>query len=145
MSNEANEVRRTTSPTYDFYHSMFEGADLISSFWQPGLKGLGRGQLELATLNARQSQAFLHWGRSIASATSPADVLSANLNLWQTSTSLCADASQRITASLSVAAQPPHAFEHAFEVVPMPVARRTHDTLVISGTDNEDVRPRKVA
>jgi hypothetical protein len=143
MSNEANEVRRTTSPTYEFFHTMFEGADLISSFWQPGLKGLGRGQLELATLNARQSQAFLHWGRSIATATSPADVMSANLNFWQTSTSLCADASQRLTASLSVATQPPHAFEHAFELVPLPVARRIHDTLVIS--DEENAKPRKVA
>lgn len=145
MSNEANALRRTTSPTYDFFHTMFEGADLVSSFWQPGLKGLGRGQLELATLNARQSQAYLHWGRSVATATSPVDILFANLNLWQTSTSLYADAGQRISASLSVAAQPPHAFEHAFEVVPLPVARRTHDTLVITGTDDEDARPRKVA
>ena len=55
-----------TSPTHDFVHMMFEGADLVSSFWQPLLKSVGRWQLEAAGLSMKQSQAGLRLAHDLA-------------------------------------------------------------------------------
>ena len=126
--------RRNKSPYHDYFKMMFESADLISSYWQPMFKGIGRGQLELAHLSARQGQAVLQWGRSLATCLTPADMLAANVQLWQTVAGQCADASQKLASAAAQAAQAPE----AFELLTLPVAKRGHDTLVLPETDADD-------
>lgn len=73
-----------TSPYYPFYQTLFEMVDSTSLFWQPMLKAVGRSHLELAGLQARQCQAFVNWAYQVALPSSPAQIVKANVDLWQT-------------------------------------------------------------
>lgn len=64
MSREFRSGHGPTSPAYDFFQLMFEAADAVSLIWQPFLKGVGRYQLEMAQLGARQSRALIESGHT---------------------------------------------------------------------------------
>lgn len=138
MSFSDGQRLRSTSPTYDYFQMMFQGADVYSSLWQPMLKGVGRWHLEVANLNAKQSQAALQWSRDVSRSWNPADLMSANSRFWQSVSTQYADSSGRIADNVTRTVQVPL----ISEVVPLPT-KRSHDTLSIP--DPAALPDRKVA
>ena len=55
MTDNAATSAENTYSYYPVYQALFETADMASMFWQPLLKAVGRSQLELAALQARQA------------------------------------------------------------------------------------------
>mgnify|MGYP000002786836 CR=1 FL=1 len=133
--NELTAVsRRDTSSFYkDYFDMAFEAADMLSIWWQPFLKGVGRTHLELAGLQSRNAQAMLQWGRQVATARQPGDVITANLELTRAIASNCNDAMPRVSVALTKAAEP----VAVFELLPLPI-KRTRDSMIISGFDRDD-------
>lgn len=130
-----------TSPSHDYFHMMFEGADLYASVWQPMLKSVGRWHLELASLGVRQGQAALQLSRDLSRSWTPADALAANVRYFEATTQQYAQSSQRLVATVSraVEAQVPS------QVLQLPV-KRSHDTIVLPGGPLDDpLLSRKVA
>jgi hypothetical protein len=132
-----------TSETQDYFRVMFDGADLISSFWQPMLKSVGRWHLEVAGLTVKQGQAALQLSRDLSRSMTPADVASAHARYWDAVTSQYSQSSQRLAASVARTVEAPR----VSEVVPLPLKPRGHD--VIELPDAVTARPeapeRKVA
>jgi hypothetical protein len=128
----------------DYFETAFAGADLAASWWQPFLKGVGRSQLELASMQSRNAQAMLQWTRDVAGSRSFLDVISANAALCQALANHVGDAFPKVSGALSQATQPPP----AFELLPLPV-KRTRDSLVIADTEAQvakhDYEQRRVA
>jgi hypothetical protein len=120
---------------------MFEAADMTSFFWQPVLKAVGGSQLELASLQARQAQAVMHWAHQILQPASPMDLLDANTRLWQTTIEHCAETMPYFAAAVGSAAQ-----SVAPIVLPAP-PKRSHDKLILidRSHETEDALERKVA
>jgi len=141
MTNFAETAAGNTSSYYPFFQMMFETADTASVFWQPLLKAIGRSQLELAGLQARQARAVIHWTHQMLQPSSPMDLFNANAQLWQTMTQQCVEVVPRVVAAVS----------NATEVVapialPAPV-KRSRDTLILldRGEDADKGLERKVA
>ncbi len=114
------------SPNHSYFQTIFEGADLLASFWQPMFKSVGRFHLEVAGLSVKQTQAALQLSRDLAKSLSPADVLAANTRYWEAVTAQCAVSGQRLSASITRAVELPP----AFEVVKLPV-KQPRDVIVI--------------
>jgi hypothetical protein len=122
-----NRAERNTSPYFDYFQTMFQAADVYSGLWQPLLKGLGRSQLEFATLQARHGQALMQWGRQVAVPSGPFAVMEANLRYWDAVSRQFADFAPKLASAVNQATQPPA----AFEVLAMPAKAKSHDTLVM--------------
>ena len=86
MTDNAATSAENTYSYYPVYQALFETADMASMFWQPLLKAVGRSQLELAALQARQARAVMQWSQQILQPTSPLDIINTNAQLWQTMT-----------------------------------------------------------
>lgn len=141
MSEDAEGPIRNTSLYYPFFQYMFEAADITSYFWQPVLKSIGRTQLEFAGLQARQTRALVHWSHRVMHATTPADFLAANAQLWETAVEQYVDAAPRVAAAVETAAEavaPP-------TVHTLPHATRSRDTLILLDRDGTAEPERKVA
>jgi hypothetical protein len=141
MTNFAETAAGNTSSYYPFYQMMFETADTASIFWQPLLKAIGRSQLELAGLQARQAQAVIHWTHQMLQPASPLDLFNANVRLWQMMTAQYADVVPRVVAAVSTATE-----AVAPIMLPAP-AKRSRDTLILldRGEDAGKGLERKVA
>ena len=123
-----------TSPAQDYFQLMFEGFDAVSSPWQPMAKGLGRWQLELAQLNAKQSRTSLAYSQRMMRCFNPLEAFSETVNFWQQLYSNFADASQQVATVAVKAAQP----QLGFEVFPLPV-KRARDTIVLPELDEPEL------
>ena len=135
MNDMSAEARRTTQLYQDYFEMAFETADIFSFWWQPVFKGFGRTHLELANLQSRNAQAFMTWGRTIASAPFPGAVISANMDLVRALTGHYNEALPRVSGALTKAAEP----VTAFELLPLPL-KRTHDSLIIPDRDQQDMQ-----
>lgn len=140
MRQSNDEKSGNTSLSHDFFHMLFEGADLYSAMWQPLLKTVGRWQLEVSGLSVKNGQAALAWSHDLARSWSPADAVAANVRYLDAVSSQFAQSSQRLAASVSRTVEAPV----SKGVVPLPV-KRTHDMIVLPDTEDFDVEPRKVA
>jgi len=141
MTGISESATRNTSAYYPFFTALFETADMMSYFWQPVLKAVGGSQLELAGLQARQAQAFMHWTHQMLRPSSPLDVFNANAQLWRTMTEQCVETAPRVAAAVSTATQ-----AAAPSVLPLP-AKPSRDTLLLMDRDQsaDDAVERKVA
>lgn len=129
MGSEFGQTRGPTSPAYDMFQVMFQGTDMISSFWQPMLKGVGRWQLEIAQAGTRQTRAAMALGQRVVRATGPGDVLEAYRDYWTDVSGVYSDASRNIATAIVRAA--PHA---AVLELPVTPRKHVHDRLEISDT-----------
>jgi hypothetical protein len=139
MANIADSSARTASSHYAYFQTLFETADVTSFFWQPVLTSVGRTQLELVGLQARQAQAVVHWVHEIAQPASPLALIDANFRLMVTMIEELVHGAPKIAAAINSAA------DSVAPVVPMPV-RKSRDTLVLLDRREESREPeRKVA
>lgn len=128
-----------TSPTHDFFQFLFEGADMLSSFWQPVLKSAGRWHLEVAGLGIKHGQAAVKLSQDLARATSPMDAYAAHVRYWEAISSQFMQSQHRIVATTASIPGAPL----TSDVVPL-VVKRGHD--VIELPDDGAASPtRKVA
>jgi hypothetical protein len=137
--NDTNEKPRNPTQTYyDFFQTTFEAIDMTSSFWQPMLKAVGRAQMEMAGLQARQAQALVRWTHQVMRPMTPFDVFNASIQYWQTTAEQCTQTAPRVAEALGAASVAPIAFK--------PPTERTHDRLILLDRDERDSAPlRKVA
>lgn len=144
MSSETMHVRPPTSPAHDFYEVMFQGTDIVSSYWQPMLKAIGRWQLEVSHLGARQVRANMMLANSLARAGTSSAMTQAYREYWDELSQSYSEANRNITSALSRTTAESSAILH------MP-PRRSRDTLqLIDGVevqvpDAEGAYERKVA
>lgn len=96
---------RNTSLYYSAFQYMFEAADMTSCLWQPTLKAIGRTQLELAGLQAKQTRAVVQWAYQWMRPTTPNDFLNANALLWSTMIQQYAEVAPRMAAVVETAAE----------------------------------------
>lgn len=127
MGSEFGQSRGPTSPAHDIFEVVFQGTDMVSSFWQPMLKSVGRWQLEVAQAGTRQTRAAMLLGQRIVRAMGPGDVLQAYQDYWTEVGGVYSDANRNIATAMVRAA--PHA-----AVLELPVAprRHVHDRIEIS-------------
>ena len=111
MSLGAKVTGAPTSPAHDAFLVLFEATDIVSLFWQPMLKGVGRWQLELAQAGAKQSRAAIEFGQRMTRVTNPIDVVNAQVAYWQQIGQVYSDANQNITQAIVRAAEPPAGIE----------------------------------
>lgn len=130
MKQFADRYTRNTSPYYTYSSFLLEAADVTSFFWQPLLKAVGRTQLELAGLQARQAQALVHWAHRVMRPASPFDVIGANVELWRTLAEQCADVFPRVADAAGPAT-------HSVAVVQHMLPKRSHDTLILIDRHND--------
>ena len=131
-----------TSPTHDFFQFMFEGADLLSSFWQPVLKSVGRLHLEVAGIGIKHGQAAVKLSQELARSVSPLEAYAAHVRYWEAISAQFAQSQQRIVASSADLSGAPL----TSDVVPL-VVKRGHDVLELQldqGSDSASLT-RKVA
>ncbi|MFN0218766.1 MAG: hypothetical protein ACKVP4_08145 [Hyphomicrobium sp.] len=122
----------STSFYQDYFEQAFAAADACAFWWQPFMKGIGRSQLELATLQSRNAQSLLNWGRAVATSKSPSDIVTANIGLCQSVAGHISEALPRVSGALANVTHPPA----AFELLPLPV-KRGRDSLIIPGVDGD--------
>ena len=125
MAYEVVARTTNTSPYYDFYQQAFEMADTTSLFWQPLLKAAGRTQLEVASLQARQARAFVHWAHRMMQPATPVDMYSAHAELWATIAGQYMESVPRVAAAVEKAAE-----AVTPTVLPLP-ARQSRDGLIL--------------
>ncbi len=142
MSDEMSARRANTSFYKDIFQMAFETADVMSFWWQPLVKGVGRAQLEIAGLQAKNLQAAMNWSRAIATAREPDDLLRANVGFCQSVLSHCEEAAPRVSGAMTKAAEP----VVGFQLLPLPI-RRNRDEVFIGDADAADhvARSRRVA
>lgn len=121
------------STTFDFYQSMFAGADQYMSYWQPMFKGFGRAQLEMAQLAAKTGQSTLSWAASLATCRNPVDVFNANVRYFEALAAHQRDSVEKLSAAMAKAAETPPAFATKNKPV-----RSSHDVLVLPVEQNDD-------
>ena len=131
MSSGAKVTGAPTSPAHDAFLLMFETTDMVSLFWQPLFKGVGRWQLELAQAGAKQSRAAIEFGQRMTRVTNPIDVVNAHMLYWQQIGQVYSDANQNLTQALARATEPPA----GIEILPVQ-KKRPHDTMRL-----EDLTP----
>lgn len=124
MSLAASNTRAPTSPTHDAFRLMFEAADMVSIYWQPFLKGIGRWQLELAQVGAKQSRAAIEFGNRLTQSTNPVDLVNAQTLYWQQVGQAYSDAGQNISQAFARASEMPA----GIEIMPAQ-KKRAHDTM----------------
>lgn len=124
MSSEGKVTSAPTSAAHDAFLLMFETTDMVSLFWQPLLKGIGRWQLELAQVGSKQSRAAIEFGQRIARVTNPIDVINAQVHFWKQIGDVYTDANQNIAQAITRAAEPPA----GIEIFPAQ-KKRSHDTM----------------
>lgn len=124
MSSDDQLRRGPTSSAHDVFQVVFQGADTLSSFWQPMFKGFGRWQMEMAQLSAKQTRASIELGQKIARAPYPGTVMEAYRAYWTEVGGIYADANRNISMALVRAA--PHA---AVLELPLKPKVRPRDTL----------------
>ncbi len=124
MSLGAKGTGAPTSPAHDAFLLMFEATDLVSLYWQPLLKGVGRWQLELAQAGAKQNRAAIEFGQRMTRASNPIDVVNAQVLYWKQIGDVYSDANQNITQAMARAAEPPA----GIEIFPVQ-KKRPHDTM----------------
>lgn len=130
MANLAVTPADNTSAYYQVFQAMFEAADMASVFWQPLLKAIGRSQLELAGLQARQARAVMHWGQQIMQPESPLDLINTNAQLWRTMTEQYVDVVPRVAAAVTNTTP-------AVGSITVPLrGARSRDTLVLIDHEN---------
>lgn len=130
------------SPSHEYAHMLFEGADMVSSFWQPLLKSVGRWQLEVSGLGMKHGQAALKLSHELARAFSPSDVYAAHVRYWEAVSSQVNQSQQRIAAATVRAAEAPL----TAGVVPLVAGLRGHDIIKLPDDDAASVTAvRKVA
>ncbi len=117
------------SPTHEYVHMLFEGADLVSSFWQPLMKSAGRWQLEVSGLAMKHSQAALRLSHELARCMSPVDVYAANVRYWEAVSSNVRQSQERIAASTVRTDEPQVTVGAPSDVVPLAAGSRTHDII----------------
>ena len=137
MSDSRYAERANTSFYKDFFEMTFEATDMMSVWWQPVFKGVGRTHLEIAGLQSKNTQSMMQWGRAIATARQPGDVLIANLEFCRSVLYHCGEAAPRVSGAITTATDP----VSAFQVLPLPV-KRTRDSLTIEDADS-DISPRR--
>jgi hypothetical protein len=140
MAEGTEETARNTSLYYPAFQYMFEAVDMSASFWQPPLKAMGRAQLELANLQARQTRALVQWAYQWMRPIGPADIFNANAQLWSTIMQEFAETAPRVAAAVETATEA--AARPA--VLHMP-AKPARDTLILIDRDDADSVERKVA
>jgi hypothetical protein len=109
--------------------------------WQPLLKSIGRTHLEVAGFQARQTRALVHWSHRVMRATTPADYLAANTQLWETAFEQYVDVAPRVAAAVETAAEAvaPSTVHNLPEVMP------ARDTLILLDRGAAAEPDRKVA
>ncbi len=140
MSSETH-VRAPTSPAHDFYEVLFQGTDIVSSYWQPMLKAVGRWHLEMSHLAAKQLRANMTLANSLARAGTSSSMTQAYREYWDELSNSYSEANRNITTALSRTAAGSSAVVH------MP-QRRSRDTLQLLDAEMpgaEGVYVRKVA
>ncbi len=142
MSDEMSARRANTSFYKDIFQMAFETADVMSFWWQPLVKGVGRAQLEIAGLQAKNLQAAMNWSRAIVTAREPDDLLRANVGFCQSVLTHCEEATPRVSGAMTKAAEP----VVGFQLLPLPI-RRNRDEVFIGDADAADhvARSRRVA
>lgn len=131
---------KQASPLHDYFQMFFESADLVSAFWQPVLKGVGRQQLELARLSARQGQSMLQYVRNVSASPSPAGVAAATQHYWQ---SMAGEFTQSTRKLAAVATETVH-LTASSEILTLPL-KRNRDVMSLVPANGEDDEVRKVA
>jgi hypothetical protein len=140
MAEDARIPARNTSLYYPFYQYIFEAADVTSMFWQPMLKAIGRTQLEFASLQARQAQAYVYWAHRMMQPSSPAELFNAGAQFWATVADQYIETVPRVAAAVETATE-----AVAPRVLPLP-AKQPRDTLILlDRKEPSDVLERKVA
>ena len=143
MGSDVWVTRGATTPAHDFFELMFHGADFVSSYWQPYLKSVGRWQLELAQLGAKQARASIELSHRMARAEQPGQVSDALMDYWRELNTTYEDASRNFAAAVARAAPPSVVLEMPLE---RPPRKRVHDTLeLVDGIDGYPSDVRKVA
>lgn len=137
MTDIAATSAENTYSYYPVYQALFETADMASMFWQPLLKAVGRSQLEMAGLQARQARAVMQWSQQILQPASPLDLINTHAQLWQTMTEQYVDVVPRVAAAVTTVTQ-------SQTVLAMP-AKRSRDTLVLIDRQPKNELERKVA
>src|SRR5690606_27579077 len=105
MADITSTPTDNTSVYYPYYQAVFEMADIVSVFWQPLLKAIGRSQLEMASLQARQARTMMRWGQQVLQPASPLDLMNTNAHFWQTMTEQYVDVVPRVAAAVTTATQ----------------------------------------
>ena len=145
MFNDARRPAVVTSPAHDMFQYMFDSLDVVSSFYQPSAKGIGRWHLEIAHFGTQQAQANLDLTRRLMRCTSPFEAMAETMNYWQRLSQQFGQAGQNFAAAAAKAVQPPEAFTGAFEALPLP-ARKARDTIFVPDRDEPELPfERKVA
>lgn len=140
MAYEARIPTTNTSLYYQFYQQVFEMADTTSFFWQPYLKAAGRTQLEVASLHARQAQAFVHWAHRMMQPASPAEVFNAHTQFWATVAGQYIETVPRVAAAVEKAAG---AVTPA--VLPLPSKQMRDGLILLDRLDSGEAPERRVA
>jgi hypothetical protein len=138
MADEAGVSTNNTSLYYPLFQYIFEAVDTTSMFWQPAFKAIGRTQLEFASLQARQAQAFVRWSHRMMQLSSPADVLDANAQFWTTVTEQYIEAVPRVAAVVEAVTEAPST------VLPLP-PKQARDTLILLDREQTREMERRVA
>ncbi len=139
MSSETH-ARAPTSPAHDFYEVLFQGTDIVSSYWQPMLKAVGRWHLEISHLAAKQLRANMMLANNLARAGTSSSMTQAYREYWDELSHSYSEANRNIATALS------RTTAGSSAVVHMP--RRSRDTLQLLDVevpDAEGTYVRKVA
>ena len=129
MDNTKQRTADHAPHSHDMFQMLCEGADLVSSVWQPLLKSVGRWNLEVAGLGVKQTQATLQLSRDLSRCRTPGDIASANIRYWDAMTSQFALSSQRLAATAVRSVEQTSA--DATEVVALRVRAPNRDLIVI--------------
>lgn len=140
MANEEGARSTNTSFYYQFYQQAFEMADTTSMFWQPFLKAAGRTQLEVASLHARQTRAFVHWAHRMMQPATPADVYTAHADFWATIAGHYIETVPRVAAAVEKAAE-----AVTPTVLPLPPKQKRDGLILLDRQSPVELAERKVA
>ncbi|WP_045835040.1 hypothetical protein [Hyphomicrobium sp. 99] len=140
MAYQEGARTANTSLYYQFYQQAFEMVDTTSIFWQPFLKAAGRTQLEVASLQARQAQAFVYWAHRMMQPATPADVYSAHAELWTTIAGQYMETVPRVAAVVEKAAG-----AVAPTVQPLPTKQKRDGLILLDRQSQGELAERKVA
>jgi hypothetical protein len=140
MTGENELPTRSSSAYFPFFQTMCDMADVTSSVWQPFLKAVGRTHLEFASVQARQTRAFVHWSHQLARPTNPADFYNANAQLWASLMQGYLDAVPRVAAAVETAAD-----AVGPKVLALQQPKQHRDTLILLERGEGTTYERKVA
>ncbi|RUP07567.1 hypothetical protein [Hyphomicrobium sp.] len=140
MAYEEGARSTNTSLYYQFYQQAFEMVDATSMFWQPFLKAAGRTQLEVASLQARQAQAFVHWAHRMMQPATPVDVCTAHAEFWAKITGQYIETVPRVAAAVEKAAE-----AVTPTVLPLPPKQKRDGLILLDRQSSGELTERRVA